>query len=151
MSFNFSFASFIVGIPTPFPNALPSIQPTVIRGTNGHCLGTFMAVNAFLLLPIKCNVSHYSPNFIPCLLFCFKCSFPEIRPHFQVRHAGRIWEYVWLYNFFLFDEFCFAGLSRVSPEGTGLSGDSRCDWITVEQIECRVPPSHSARIIVNLL
>jgi hypothetical protein len=50
-------------LPSSQPNILPPVQPTFTRRTNGHCLGTFIAVNLALFPPVKCSVSHYPPTF----------------------------------------------------------------------------------------
>jgi hypothetical protein len=64
-----------VALPSPIPNALPSLQSAFTRRTSGHCLGTFIVVNLSLFLLIKCSVSHYAPP-PPCrFLFSLICLF----------------------------------------------------------------------------
>jgi hypothetical protein len=38
----------LISLPSPLPNALPSLQPTFARRTSGHCLGTFIVENVSL-------------------------------------------------------------------------------------------------------
>jgi hypothetical protein len=38
------FAPLLIALPSPLPNALPTVQTTFTR-TSGHCLGAFVAVN----------------------------------------------------------------------------------------------------------
>jgi hypothetical protein len=50
-------------LPSSQPNVLPHLKLTFTRRTSGHCLGTFIAVNLALALPVKCSVSRYPPPF----------------------------------------------------------------------------------------
>jgi hypothetical protein len=67
-------------LPSSQPNVLPSLQPTFTRRTNGHCLGTFIAVKLSVspLLNVVSRTTH--PFSLLCLSSASKGWYTSYKP-----------------------------------------------------------------------